>query len=176
MSTFGKKDAASKILKDEGGSKGHTIKKHTLASPATGGKGITLPKLVKRTDNKMTRTVSAFTKPAGVTKAVKTAMNDPSYKPGTAQSITVPLTPHKSTGKLPSVMVASQNKKTGVVTTQKVAAKSATVEFNDKGELFRVKVTKPQTQAQGPRTTPKPPVKAPAQTFTQMANKQPKPK
>ncbi|MFA6046678.1 MAG: hypothetical protein WC718_16960 [Phycisphaerales bacterium] len=176
MSTFGKKDAASKILADESGSKGHTIKKHTLQSPATGGKGISQAQLVKRTDNKMTRTVSAFTKPAGVTKAVKTAMNDPSYKPGTAQSITVPLTPHKSTGKLPSVMVASQNKKTGVITAQKVAAKSATVEFNNKGELFRVKVTKPQTQPQTARTTPKPLVKPPAQTFGQMANKLPKPK
>lgn len=176
MSTFGKKDAATKILADESGSKGHTIKKHTMASPATGGKGISPTQLAKRTDNKRTPTVTAFNKPTGVAKAVKTAMNSPGYKPGTAQEITVPLTPHKATGKLPSVMVASKNKQTGVTTTTKMAANTATVKFNEKGELFRVTVPKTGMQPQTARTTPKPLVKPAPQTFGQMANKLPKPK
>jgi hypothetical protein len=171
MTQVHKKDAAAKIIKDEGGKKGHSIKKHLMQSPATGGKGISQQQLEKRTNNRMTPTVTAFNKPAGLTKAVKTAMKSPDYKPGQAQEITVPLTPHKSTGKLPSVMVASKNKQTGAVTTEKKAAASATVKFNDKGEVFRVTVPKTGMQAQTARTTPKPANKAAAPSLQQIANK-----
>jgi hypothetical protein len=163
---FRKSDAAAKIVSDEGGKKGHTIKKHLMNSPVSQGKGITQPALEKRTNNPATKTVTAFTKPAGLTKAVKTAMNDPSFKPGTAQQMTVPLTPHKSTGKLPTTLVATKGG-----ATQKMAAKEAVVEFGPGGRLKRAFPVKASLTPQTARTTPKPPVKPAAKTLSQIATK-----
>jgi hypothetical protein len=101
-----------------------------MNSPVSEGKGISTTKLENRTKAKATPKVTAFTKPDGLAKAVKKAMNDPSYVPGTAQKIPVDLTPSKKTGKLPTAMVATKGG-----ATQKMAVTKATVEFGPGGQL-----------------------------------------
>lgn len=181
MSTFHKKDAANKIIGDERGKSGHSIKKHLMTGTASPTQGITKGALEKRTKNNATKTVTAFNKPDGLTKAVKIAMNSPGYKAGTAQQMTVDLTPSKKTGKLPSVIVSKRDpapkgtpKSALTATTTKMAATKAVVEFGPGGQLKRVFPEKASLQPQTGRTTPKPLVKGPAPTLSQIANKAPK--